>query len=305
MDFSSISIPAISSGIFGFPKDKCAQVLFDVSLNFFEENPKGSLQEIRLVNYDDKTVEIFENEFITRFGKKKDELSEEDMIKLVMQESMQETQGKEEKSILKKEFKSNDYKIELRIGDITLEDTDCIVNAANGRLDHSAGVAGAIIKRGGDSIQDECFKFININGPLKESECFVSGSGKLSCKKIVHSIGPIWSDGKSNEDALLVLTILNSLDAASKNKLKSITFPAVSTGKFGFPKELCASLIFEASEYYFTMNPDTCVKEVRLTVFDDDTLNVFEKSFDSKFKDHKELKNFDDLFNRVEKMRKH
>lgn len=311
--FSSISIPAISSGIFGFPKDKCAKILFDVSLNFFDENPKGSLTEIRFVNFDDKTVEIFEDEFITRFGGKKEKgeskkeeklvysenLSEEDMIKLAMQESIQETTVREEKSTLKKEFKNNNQVVQLRIGDITEEDTDAIVNAANSRLDHSAGVAGAIVNKGGYSIQKECNDFIQKNGPLKDSECYVSDGGSLKCKKIIHTIGPIWNLGNSNEDSLLVLSILNSLEAANEHKLTSVTFPAISTGKFGFPKDLCASLVFEASDYYFKNNSNSSVKEIRFTVYDDDTLNVFSKYFDVKFKDGNSYKNFDDVIKRA------
>jgi len=98
---TSISIPAISSGIYGFPKDLCAKILFECAINYFKDNPKSSLKEVRFVNFDDNTVEYFENEFINKFGGKKkeknitnfDNLSEEDLLKFVLEQSKNESQG--------------------------------------------------------------------------------------------------------------------------------------------------------------------------------------------------------------------
>jgi hypothetical protein len=136
--------------------------MFQTALDFFEKNPKSTLKEIRFVNFDDTTVEVFEKEFQNRFADffvdskqvetKKSEkiidyskLTEDEQMLLAIEQSMQESDNKTEtswESVKTREYKDKERSIQIRIGDLTEEITDSIVNAANSRLDHSAGVAG-------------------------------------------------------------------------------------------------------------------------------------------------------------------
>eukprot|EP01080_Neovahlkampfia_damariscottae_P003693 gene3693-6507_t len=338
-NLSNISIPAISSGIFGFPKDYCAEIMFETALNFFENNPKSTLKEIRFVNFDDNTVEVFEQEFKNRFSdyfiesKQIEEttkkpvqletidyskLTEDEQMKLAMEQSMQDSDNSKTEtsweSVKTREYKDNDRSIQIRIGDLTEEIVDCIVNAANSRLDHSAGVAGAIVNKGGEIIQKECDKYMIKNGKMNDGDIFVSSGGKLKAKYIIHTIGPLWSGGKYNkqvceEDYLLALSVYHTLLAANHLKLKSISIPAISSGKFGYPKIRCAKVLLDVANYFYgKYSKDCSVNEIRFTNFDSETLDIFEREFDGMqetmvFGDgnYKPLIDFEKLESRVNK----
>jgi O-acetyl-ADP-ribose deacetylase (regulator of RNase III) len=300
--YTSISIPAISTGIFNFPKDLCAKLSFDTVLQYFEENPKSSLVEVRFVNFDDKTVEIFEKEFTARFGDTSDkmqEMSEEDLLKFAIDQSKlngEISSSFETSSALKKEFKvKENQSIQLCIGDITLEDTDVIVNAANSRLDHGGAVALALSNKAGSSMQQVCTDYIKQNGELNISQVFVSTAGNLQCKALAHTVGPMYGGGTNNdvEYSQLVLAVLNCLWAIEKLGFKSIVFPAISTGKFGFPRDACGSLMFRAAKWFFETYPNTCIEKIRFTVYDDDTLGIFDKIFRQVFDQNIQDKGFD------------
>ncbi|MEJ2272856.1 MAG: macro domain-containing protein [Candidatus Bathyarchaeota archaeon] len=133
--------------------------------------------------------------------------------------------------------KINNIVLEMIQGDITEQTTDAIVNAANSALQMGGGVAGAIRRRGGPTIQQECNKIgsINVGGTV------ITSGGNLPAKYVIHTVGPI--HGVEHEDEKLKDATLNSLKLADKNNLKSITFPAISTGIFGFPKDRCAVIM--------------------------------------------------------------
>lgn len=162
---------------------------------------------------------------------------------------------------------------QLDQGDITLEKVDAIVNAANARLSHGAGVAGAIVRRGGPQIQIESDRWVSEHGPVSHSEPAYTHAGNLRCKYVVHAVGPIWGEG--NEDEKLSATILGSLRLADRFKLTSISFPAISTGIFRFPKERAARVIYSTIVAYILDNPATGLKLIRLVIFDDDSLHEF------------------------------
>jgi O-acetyl-ADP-ribose deacetylase (regulator of RNase III) len=127
--------------------------------------------------------------------------------------------------------------IEVSQCDITEMDTDAIVNAANAYLVLGAGVAGAIKAKGGPKIQEECDA---IGGTFVGGAVITTG-GHLKARHVIHAVGPRMGEG--NEEEKLENATLNSLKLAEENKLTSITFPAVSTGIFGFPKERCAEIM--------------------------------------------------------------
>ena len=137
------------------------------------------------------------------------------------------------------------------MGDITDERTDAIVNAANDKLAHSGGVAAAILQAGGGAISVESFNIVAVNGPVKIGECVFTGPGNLAkngIKYVIHSVGPEYNNNKSPlfNAALLYNAIYNPLVVANKIGCKSISFPAISSGIFGFPKQLCAEVFFSA-----------------------------------------------------------
>ncbi len=162
----------------------------------------------------------------------------------------------------------NNSKIELVQGDITESDTDAIVNAANSQLVLGAGVAGAIRSKGGPSIQEEC----NAIGHCHVGGAVITGGGKLKARHIIHAVGP--RQGEGDEEAKLKNATLNSLKVADQNNLKSITFPAISTGIFGFPLDACARIMLTTTKEYLT--GATKIERVIFALFDEKSLKTFE-----------------------------
>ncbi|KAL6054938.1 O-acetyl-ADP-ribose deacetylase [Balamuthia mandrillaris] len=173
--------------------------------------------------------------------------------------------------------------IELRHGDITMEDTVAIVNAANSRLAHGSGVAGAIRHKGGPVIMKESEKIIKRKKEVPTGEAVLTHSGWLYCKYVIHAVGPIWSGGKKGEPEELVASVKNSLLLAHKRKMESIAMPAIGSGIFGFPKPLCAELMFQTTIDFFNEFPKSKLRLVRFTNFDKPTVIIFQQEFEKRF----------------------
>jgi len=170
--------------------------------------------------------------------------------------------------------------IEIVQGDITELAVDGIVNAANVQLQHGAGVAGAIIRKGGYGIQNESDAIIDRLGrSLEIGEAVITSGGKLPAKFVIHVAGPMWGTQPDDEsDQLLRRAVRNCLTLAAKKKLNSIAFPAISTGIFGFPVDRAATLMLaEATAYLRDYGKP---ERVVFCLFDDKTLRVFQQSFD-------------------------
>jgi len=165
--------------------------------------------------------------------------------------------------------------IEARLGDITLEACDGIVNAANSHLAHGGGVAGAIVRRGGFQIQDESDMWVRNYGPVPTGQVAVTGPGDLLCKKVIHAVGPVWSGGSRGEDDLLRSAVNNSLLKAQELGLESLALPAISSGIFGFPKERCARLMVDAALDFFRLNPASTLRRICFTNIDQPTASLF------------------------------
>jgi len=170
--------------------------------------------------------------------------------------------------------------LQIAQGDITLENVDAIVNAANEHLQHGGGVAWAIVRRGGDVIQDESDAWIAKHGLVPHSRPAWTSGGRLPARYVIHAVGPVWGDG--DEDAKLADAVTGSLRAADELGLSSIAFPAISTGIFGFPKERAAKIIFKSINTYFGAKSDSSVKLVRIVLFDDATVGVFLNVWEEK-----------------------
>jgi len=164
-------------------------------------------------------------------------------------------------------------------GDITVDEVDAIVNAANEQLQHGGGVAWAISKRGGPTVQKESDDWVRKHGPVPHSHPAWTLGGLLSAKYIIHAVGPVWGDG--DEDKKLSDAITGSLHVADELKCLSISMPAISTGIFGFPKDRAAGIIFTTIETYFSEVKDSTIQTVRVLLFDDATVQVFLDTWNS------------------------
>jgi len=167
----------------------------------------------------------------------------------------------------------NNTVLELVQGDITEQTTDAIVNAANAAFQLGGGVAGTIRRKGGPAIQEECNR---IGGTYVGGAVITSG-GNLAAKYVIHAVGPIHGD--EHEDSKLKDATLNSLKLADQKGLKSIAFPAISTGIFGFPKDRCATIMLSTTIAYLE-GPTTLTKVV-YCLYDQKTHEIFEHALGS------------------------
>jgi O-acetyl-ADP-ribose deacetylase (regulator of RNase III) len=170
--------------------------------------------------------------------------------------------------------KINKSILELVKGDITEMETDAIVNAANAQLILGGGVAGAIRQKGGSAIQQECDK---IGGTFVGGAVITTG-GNLKAKYVIHAVGPRMGEG--DEDNKLGNATRNSLKVADENQLQSITFPAISTGIFGFPLERCAEIMLSETIDY--LNGETSLEKVVFCLYDQKAFDVFKQALDRK-----------------------
>ncbi len=168
-----------------------------------------------------------------------------------------------------KELIIKSSKIKLVQGDITELATDAIVNAANAQLILGGGVAGAIRRKGGPKIQEEC----NKKSPTFVGGAVITTGGELKAKHVIHAVGPRMGEG--NEDEKLKNATLNSLKLMDEHELKSIAFPAISTGIFGYPIERCAKIMIATAKEY--LSKDTQIKEVIFCLFTSSDFQVFEE----------------------------
>ena len=133
-------------------------------------------------------------------------------------------------------------RIQVIKGDITKIKVDAIVNAANSSLLGGGGVDGAIHRAGGPAILEECKKIVARQGGCKTGEAVITSAGNLPAKCVIHTVGPVWNGGNNDERNKLANCYLNSLRIAVEYNLKTIAFPNISTGIYGFPKKEAAKI---------------------------------------------------------------
>lgn len=167
-------------------------------------------------------------------------------------------------------LKIGETAVELVKGDITDLEVDVIVNAANSSLKMGGGVAGAILRKGGRVIQEECDRI----GYCPVGGAVITSAGKLKARYVIHAVGPRMGEG--DEDNKLRNATLSSLELADKYGVESMAFPAISTGIFGYPKDRCAEVMLSAIVGYLS-GRETNLKRVILCLYDDDTYRIFEK----------------------------
>jgi O-acetyl-ADP-ribose deacetylase (regulator of RNase III) len=163
--------------------------------------------------------------------------------------------------------------LELVQGDITQEKVDAIVNAANAQLRHGGGVAAIISSKGGVQINTQSKAWVEEHGPVSHDTPAYTTGGDLPCRYVIHVVGPVWGSGE--EEVKLASAVGGSLALAARLGLASIAFPAISTGIFGFPKDLAATVMVHAVNDYFERNPGSGLSQVRITLYDKPTTDAF------------------------------
>lgn len=163
-------------------------------------------------------------------------------------------------------------KIILIQGDITKQETEAIVNAANSTLMGGGGVDGAIHRAGGPVILEECKQISAKIGRLPAGEAVITTGGNLVAKYVIHTVGPIWRGGSRNEAGLLGNAYGNSLALAKEKGIKSISFPSISTGAYGYPLKEAAKIAIDTVGDFLK---DNSIDEVYFVLFDDRTYMAY------------------------------
>jgi O-acetyl-ADP-ribose deacetylase (regulator of RNase III) len=172
--------------------------------------------------------------------------------------------------------KINDTFLELVCGDITELSTDAIVNAANEALKLGGGVAGAIRRKGGPEIQMDCDRIVAEKGRIITGDAAITKGGRLKARFVVHAVGPVYGEG--DEDRKLRNATVSSLKLADREHLTSISFPAISTGHFGLPKQRCAEVMISTVISY--VRSGTNLKQIIFCLYDQDTYNIFRRTLE-------------------------
>lgn len=170
----------------------------------------------------------------------------------------------------------NKSRLTLVLGDITQQKTDAIVNAANSSLLGGGGVDGAIHRAGGPQILQECIKIREKQGGCETGEAVITSGGKLHARYVIHTVGPVWKDGKHNEPELLACCYKNSLRIAVENGIKTLSFPSISTGAYGYPLEEAAPIALKSVIDF--LQYDDSLDEVAFVLFNPLIYKVYEDS---------------------------
>lgn len=165
--------------------------------------------------------------------------------------------------------------IELIKGDITKLEVDAIVNAANSSLMGGGGVDGAIHRAAGPQLLEECKKVIEKIGSCPPGNAVITPAGNLKSKFVIHAVGPIWKGGQFGEPETLRNAYLNSLKLAVENGVKTIAFPNISTGAYGFPKELAAEIAISTVRGF--LGGESRLEKVVFVCFDDENYQIYKR----------------------------
>lgn len=170
-----------------------------------------------------------------------------------------------------------DGRVRIRVGDITAEAVDAVVNAANSTLLGGGGVDGAIHRAGGPAILAECRELRRTQYPegLPTGEAVLTTGGQLPARFVIHTVGPIYGEDGGREAELLAACYRNSLALAAAHALETIAFPAISTGVYGYPREEAAQVSSAAIEQF--LRTDETIREVRLVFFSESGMEVYKR----------------------------
>ncbi len=163
--------------------------------------------------------------------------------------------------------------LSLVVGDITRQDVEAIVNAANTSLMGGGGVDGAIHRAGGPSILEECKRIREESGRCPTGQAVITGGGNLKARFVIHAVGPVWHGGGANEATVLAGAYRNSLQLAAGAGVLSVAFPSISTGAYGYPVALASAIALTTVKDF--LRQDSSITEVRFVLFDEHTYDVY------------------------------
>jgi O-acetyl-ADP-ribose deacetylase len=155
---------------------------------------------------------------------------------------------------------------EADVADLLIEPTLCIVNAANGQLAHGGGVAAAIARAAGPDLEREGDEWVRAHGPIPTGEAVVTTAGRLPFMGVIHAVGP--RQGEGDEETKLVAALTAAFARAEEHGWDSLSFPAISSGIFAVPHDVCARAYLRAVREFYAAHPDSALKQIRLAVFE-------------------------------------
>ncbi|SMC62140.1 O-acetyl-ADP-ribose deacetylase (regulator of RNase III), contains Macro domain [Pedobacter nyackensis] len=167
------------------------------------------------------------------------------------------------------------HRIKVIKGDITSIAVDAIVNAANSSLMGGGGVDGAIHRAGGPAILEDCRKIVAKQGGCKTGAAVITGAGRLPAKYVIHTVGPVYNSGKGKVAELLASCYQESLKLAVANHCKTIAFPSISTGIYGYPKAQAAVIAMDTVKTFLAEDHE--IEEVVFVCFDDENYDLLKK----------------------------
>ncbi|MCD0464616.1 O-acetyl-ADP-ribose deacetylase [Flavobacterium sp. ENC] len=162
--------------------------------------------------------------------------------------------------------------LELVKADITEICVDAIVNAANTSLLGGGGVDGAIHRKGGKAILDDCIAIRNKQGGCKVGQAVITTAGNLPAKYVIHTVGPVWNGDKEEKNNLLKACYQNSLELAVQNNIKTIAFPGISTGIYRFPKDKAAEIAIKSVKDFYKISE---IDKVIFVCFDEESYEIY------------------------------
>jgi O-acetyl-ADP-ribose deacetylase (regulator of RNase III) len=172
------------------------------------------------------------------------------------------------------EAQINNTKFVLKVGDITEEDTEAIVNAANPTLLGGGGVDGAIHRKGGPKILEECKKI----GGCEPGNAVITTGGNLKAKYVIHTVGPIWRGGRFNEEEILKNAYQNSLKIAKSHNIRTVSFPSISTGAYGYPIELASKVALKSIINFLKI--EKFFDEIRMVLFKEPDFAIYKSKLE-------------------------
>lgn len=171
-----------------------------------------------------------------------------------------------------------DSRIRIIQGDITKQQVDAVVNAANGSLMGGGGVDGAIHRAGGKQILDDCLRIIDMHGRCQTGEAVITTGGKLPARYVIHTVGPVWYGGHKNEAQLLANCYTNSLKLAVEKSVKTIAFPNISTGIYHYPKAEAAKVAMDTVQHF--LHTTNAITQVTFVCFDEENYRLYQQLMD-------------------------
>jgi O-acetyl-ADP-ribose deacetylase (regulator of RNase III) len=174
------------------------------------------------------------------------------------------------------EYRVGSAAVRLLQGDITQQDTDAVVNAANSSLMGGGGVDGAIHRAGGPAILEACKRNVTETGRCETGEAVITTAGNMPARRVIHTVGPVYRGGRRGEPGLLANAYRNSLRLTVENGLRSVSFPSISTGAYGYPIEKAAEIALR-TVLSFLEDPGG-LHEVRFVLFSDSDLEVYRRT---------------------------